>query len=213
MGMGCEHRPEDFLLTLVQLQNPTLNRGGWEQGNPYQRTGQDEEGHAGAEGRTGAGNRRRWKLHYWGLEAAKGPATEGNEGRTGAKRPHRDRQEAAPGPNSHTGAGRQSRTRPSLVEDAPSAERAKAEMYRGWSLYVFFFLSFFPFLPLTYLGRAGRQGTGQVRGEREVRQKETEGCGFVFVCYCAVIMVRGGSYLRHEHVTVRSHHRMQCRQT
>ena len=40
MGMGCEHRPEDFLLTLVQLQNPTLNRGGWEQGNPYQRTGQ-----------------------------------------------------------------------------------------------------------------------------------------------------------------------------
>ena len=40
MGMGCGHRPEDFLLTLVQLQNPTLNRGGWEQGNPYQRTGQ-----------------------------------------------------------------------------------------------------------------------------------------------------------------------------
>ena len=193
MGMGCEHRPEDFLLTLVQLQNPTLNRGGWEQGNPYRRTGQvvlieaeKEEVHAGAEGRTGAGNRRRWKPH-WGQEAAQGPATEGNEGRTGAKRPHRDRQEASPGPNSHTGAGRQSRTRPSLVEDAPSAERAKAEMYRGWSLYIyifvfclFVFFSFFPFPPLTYLGRAGRQGTGQVKGEK-VRQKETEGCGFVFV--------------------------------
>ena len=48
-------------------------------------------------------------------------------------------------------------------------------------MFVFIYLfSFFPFLPLTYLGRAGRQGTGQVRGEK-VRQKETEDCGFVFV--------------------------------
>ena len=96
MGMGCEHRPEDFLLTLVQLQNPTLNRGGWEQGNPYQRTGQVVLIEAEKRKATP------------GPRAAQGPVTEDGGSRTGAKRPHRGRQQKAMkaglGPRGRTGA-------------------------------------------------------------------------------------------------------------